>query len=260
MSNSAQSDVALATMDRGRVRKLLDFTYDVAAADDLGQFRVAVAAGVRHVVGADLASYTEVALDTGRVLAPLDPQIDEHEAVAALGRCARQHPLITRNSRGAQTISDYLSARRFHALELYSDVYRPLGAEDQLAINLESVGSEVRIGVALNRPRPTFTERDREALDLLRPVLVRAYRRLLARERRQALDEAPTEGLTQRQREILALIAQGASNRQVADELQISRRTVENHLYAIYRRLSVTNRTAAAARVSDDRGRAPVAS
>jgi DNA-binding CsgD family transcriptional regulator len=226
----------------------LDFAYDAASVESLDQFRLAVTAGIRRVVAADLASYTEIDLGTGRVIAPLDPQIDAGDQIAALGRLAHQHPLVTRSSCAAQTISDYISRRRFRSLDLYQEVYRPLEAEDQLAINLLPAGHPVQIGIALNRPRATFTAADREALDFLRPLLVRAYGRSLARERQGATAADRTSPpLTPRQRDVLVLVAQGVSNQQIALELGISRRTVENHLYAAYRRLGVTNRTAAAA-------------
>lgn len=154
-------------MEGGRIRRLLDLVYDVASVRDLEQFRVAVTVGIRRVVEADLASYTEIDLRSGSVIAPLDPQIDAGDAVAALGRLAHQHPLVIRTSGAAETISDYLPARRFHALELYDEVYRPLGAEDQLAISLLPPGGRVQIGIALKRPRRTFSPADRQALDLL---------------------------------------------------------------------------------------------
>ncbi len=52
--------------------------------------------------------------------------------------------------------------------------------------------------------------------------------------------------LTAREREVLHLVAQGMSNAEVATKLVISPRTVERHLTAIYRKLDVHSRTAAA--------------
>lgn len=49
-------------------------------------------------------------------------------------------------------------------------------------------------------------------------------------------------GLTAREREIAALIAQGKSNRQIADELILSERTVENHVGNILSRLGFDSR------------------
>ena len=54
-------------------------------------------------------------------------------------------------------------------------------------------------------------------------------------------------GLTKREVEVLAGIAAGASNRDVAKQLFISEKTVGRHLANIYVKLGVSSRTAAAA-------------
>jgi RNA polymerase sigma factor (sigma-70 family) len=58
------------------------------------------------------------------------------------------------------------------------------------------------------------------------------------------------DGLSSREREVLQLVAAGLDNREIADELTLSIRTVERHLQTIYRKLDLTGsaqRTAAAA-------------
>ena len=52
-------------------------------------------------------------------------------------------------------------------------------------------------------------------------------------------------GLTERQQEVLALLARGLPNKLIARELGLSESTVKVHLLAIYRVLSVRNRTEA---------------
>jgi two-component system nitrate/nitrite response regulator NarL len=53
--------------------------------------------------------------------------------------------------------------------------------------------------------------------------------------------------LSEREREILALIAQGASNRQIAQQLYLSENTVRTHLAHILEKLGLENRVQAAA-------------
>lgn len=53
-------------------------------------------------------------------------------------------------------------------------------------------------------------------------------------------------GLTAREREVLALIVSGASNREIAETLYISERTVKNHITHILSQLNLRDRTQAA--------------
>jgi DNA-binding NarL/FixJ family response regulator len=62
-------------------------------------------------------------------------------------------------------------------------------------------------------------------------------------------DESPNEmfaPLSAREMSILQLIARGASNKEIARELKISRQTVKNHMSSILRKLAVNDRTQAA--------------
>ena len=57
--------------------------------------------------------------------------------------------------------------------------------------------------------------------------------------------------LTEREREILVLIARGESNAAIADQLTISLKTVRNHVSNIYNKLQVADRAQAAIRARD---------
>jgi ATP/maltotriose-dependent transcriptional regulator MalT len=57
----------------------------------------------------------------------------------------------------------------------------------------------------------------------------------------------PPEALSHRELEVLALIADGATNRQAAAKLFVSEATVKTHLLHIYERLGVRDRAAAVA-------------
>ncbi|TRO58997.1 response regulator transcription factor [Streptomyces sp. IB201691-2A2] len=56
---------------------------------------------------------------------------------------------------------------------------------------------------------------------------------------------SPVPKLTQREREVVRLMADGHSNRSIADSLYLSEATVKTHLVRIYRKLGVDNRAAA---------------
>ncbi len=63
---------------------------------------------------------------------------------------------------------------------------------------------------------------------------------------RESKPRGPTEALTDRELEVLRLIAKGMSNQQIADSLVISDATVRNHVSSILGKLQVESRTQAA--------------
>ncbi|MDN5375571.1 MAG: hypothetical protein PWQ39_611 [Thermacetogenium sp.] len=73
--------------------------------------------------------------------------------------------------------------------------------------------------------------------------LLSEYQRLSAAP---ADEEDGIAALTAREKEVLALIARGESNRNIARRLFISEKTVKNHITSIFRKLKVEDRTQAA--------------
>lgn len=66
---------------------------------------------------------------------------------------------------------------------------------------------------------------------------------------RQSPGESPAElwrRLTPRQHEVLQLLAEGKSNKQICRVLNVAEGTIKNHLYALFRQIGVNNRTEAA--------------
>lgn len=61
----------------------------------------------------------------------------------------------------------------------------------------------------------------------------------------------PFPGLTEREREILALIAQGHGNSEIASRLFLSPKTVRNHISSIFDKLQVTDRAQAIVRARE---------
>jgi two-component system response regulator DegU len=59
-------------------------------------------------------------------------------------------------------------------------------------------------------------------------------------------DEGKIESLTKRELEVLRLLAVGMYNKEVAEKLNISERTVKNHVSNIFKKIEVTDRTQAA--------------
>jgi DNA-binding NarL/FixJ family response regulator len=62
---------------------------------------------------------------------------------------------------------------------------------------------------------------------------------------------APVDGLTERETEVLRLVAAGATNREIAARLYLSEGTVKNHVSRILGRLGLRDRTQAAVHARD---------
>jgi DNA-binding NarL/FixJ family response regulator len=58
-------------------------------------------------------------------------------------------------------------------------------------------------------------------------------------------EESAAETLTEREMEVLKLAAKGVSNRDIAEQLFVSTRTVQTHLSNIFKKLAVASRTEA---------------
>jgi DNA-binding CsgD family transcriptional regulator len=128
-------------------------------------------------------------------------------------------------------------------------VPRAARSEHQLAVTLSTPDTHV-IGIAFSRARTEFTDGDRDLLSALRAPLVAGLLRARRRHRRRhalAGDCASLGRLTDRELQVLELVALGRTNLAIAHALEVSPRTVSKHLEHIYRKLDVTNRAAAAA-------------
>ena len=141
------------------------------------------------------------------------------------------------------------------------------GARDSIAA-AEAAGLPVdalRSRVVLGRALAAAGDRDAAKRELyaaeegLAAAGAELYRANAARALR-ALGERPArtpragsggvDGLTARERQVADLVTAGRTNRQIADELVLSVKTVETHLARIFAKLEVSSRTALAAKVA----------
>ncbi|MDP9027743.1 MAG: helix-turn-helix transcriptional regulator [Actinomycetota bacterium] len=108
-------------------------------------------------------------------------------------------------------------------------------------------GGPVLIGLVLGRRLRAFNGRDTALAMMLGPLLGAAvdHVRLRATHREQLSALAV---LTDRERQVLALVADGRTNREIGDALSIEARTVEKHVEHIRRKLGARSRAEAAAR------------
>jgi len=113
----------------------------------------------------------------------------------------------------------------------------------------------------------TFVDEGRLLAPLLRQAVLRGISRdyagklltIIEAEERQRLAAGREQDyslsarglLSQRELEVLRLLAEGLSNKEVASRLIISRDTAKNHVHAILEKLDVRNRTQAVAKARD---------
>ena len=137
-------------------------------------------------------------------------------------------------------IDGVTAIRRIKALDLDVDV-----------LVLTSFNDGERIVGALDAGAVGYLLKDADPEDVLRgiravargesPIDPKAARTLLG-----ARADTPKVQLTSREGEVLGLVREGLSNRQVARRLDISERTVKAHLTSAFARIGVSDRTQAA--------------
>ena len=79
--------------------------------------------------------------------------------------------------------------------------------------------------------------------------IIAALRALLVTEEQAAIEDAATPAgptkLSKRQKQLILMLDQGLSNRDIAEKLDISEPTVKVHFWRLFRRLGVNSRTQA---------------
>jgi DNA-binding NarL/FixJ family response regulator len=139
-----------------------------------------------------------------------------------------------------------------HGLELLKEAVEVLSGSPA---KLEHAKARTEFGAALRRAnrRSQAREQLRQAVELATicgaaSLAERAERELLAtgaRPRRIAL--SGVDSLTPSERRVAELAATGPTNREIAQTLFVTQRTVEVHLTSIYRKLGISSRSQLAA-------------
>ena len=173
-------------------RQLLDTVDGIHSCPSLQAFPDYVLRHVGALVAHNLAGYNEVNVPLQRAIITFVPNNAGHQwAVEPFQRNMSQHPVLrfyheTREGQ-AMAISDFLEEADYRALPIYKELFQRIAAEDQIAIGMR-LDEGILVGLAFNRPYRGFTEDEREALNLIRPHVARAYLNLVERER--ARDQA----------------------------------------------------------------------
>ena len=171
---------------------------------------------------------------------------DLHGRVArAIDVTPRVHTSLIDTSVPAQDRSEhdgpfYLGVMHWRKHPAQAEHCGNLGRGDGLCIGYRN-GTDAIVQYGFRRDDQLFSDRDLSLFQMLGPVLQR-----LVRER-----PTPTlpATLTVTERRVLSHVAAGRSNAQIAETLCVSVSTVRKHLEHAYRKLGVTSRVAAIARL-----------
>lgn len=220
------------------------------AAEDPDSFAQCAVEALGRLVPGEIVGYEERELIGLRLLTEHEtPFVDApREVVEGKSTFCSEYPLSVVKRRAetrALRISDFLSCRELHELNYYNHALRPLEIEHQMRFWLSAPPGVSRcFYVSRRQADEDFSEHDRDLLQLLRPFLDALRQRFDA-------DVIPDEnecGLTDRESEILAWVARGKTNQEIAALLVLSPHTVRKHLENAFDKLRVHTRAAAVAR------------
>jgi DNA-binding CsgD family transcriptional regulator len=186
---------------------------------------------------------------------PAGGQLVAIEGPPGIGKTA----LMIETKRLGQAVGLRASSRGPHGVALFEEAVDLLG---ESPAKLEHAKARTELGAALRRANRRVAARDhlRRAVELATicgaaSLAARAERELLAtgaRPRRVAL--SGVDSLTPSERRVAEMAAEGRTNREMAQALFVTQRTVEVHLTSIYRKLEINSRSQLAAALGEPAG------
>lgn len=187
-----------------------------------------------------------------------DPAAGQHRDVCAVGYpepvlrflTDRFHadPLFEIPRRTGQPVRVRDLPRRRRGGPVFDEVIAPCGFREGLTLCLYAASG--RYAGMLNLSTQSPRHPDDEATALLGLLATDLAGTLDPDPGRRDASGSPVRTLSPREREVLALIARGLSNAEIAQALHVMPRTVATHVEHLLAKLDVPNRAAAAARLA----------
>jgi DNA-binding CsgD family transcriptional regulator len=232
----------VSASDLRRIVQFFDTAASSGPADPLPPSTLSALTGL---IAADQADYFEVRPDGGILAFTMAFEEQNpawlEEASVRLGHQNPLNPFRWAPADGPLRMSEIISERQLRRLDYHHDFLRPAHIRDRLRVWLWR-SAETAACVTLIRSDARFSDRDKAVMAVLQPQLA------AMRERSIGADDLPDEAeLTIREAQIVALVATGRSNAEIAGLLVLSPATVAKHLEHAYRKLHVTGRSEVAA-------------
>lgn len=237
-------------LDAGDLERVGRFVAETGTIEGDEPFPSTFLAALRRLVPCDSVSFCE--LDRvgrrrlGFVSFPEETPEDD-EVGLDYWEARHEHPICRYHEQSgdwrAYRLSDFVELRRFRSSRIYAEWFRPQHVQSLITVGLDSPLSHTKVFLLARSEGRDFDAADCLVLDVVRPYLALRYEAA-----RRCVPEAappPCGALTAREREILALVAEGKTNATIAAQLCIARGTVRRHLENAYAKLGVHTRTAA---------------
>jgi DNA-binding CsgD family transcriptional regulator len=212
----------------------------------------AAAAGIRaalHAAGHDrmararlCAAQVEVALAAGDLELARQAGAELEQAAAAYGTSGLQAAALT--CRGRIAVAEDRPEEALPALRAACRRWHEVGATYEAARTCGLLGSAYErlgdVNAAVSELRAARESFEQLGAQPDGQAVGRAVDALVG-------ERSLPGGLTAREAEVLALVADGLTNREVAEALVLSKKTIDRHLSNIFTKLDVSNRTEASA-------------
>jgi DNA-binding CsgD family transcriptional regulator len=171
------------------------FSDELAAAEEAEPFPPRLLESLRLLLGSRTASFCELDRIGRRLLGYAEvTELDGDEGednTDVFWRLRHQYATYVHHDEtgdfSSRKLSDFITLRALHRLEIYAELFRPLGVEYQINVGISSPLTHTKVFVFHNDSSPgDFGERERTILNMLRPLLTLRYRQVEARTRADA--------------------------------------------------------------------------
>lgn len=233
--------------DYGKILKCLDFIAFDSELSDPVRYRKTVLNAFSDIFG-----YTEsifwVPNKQGDLIDPILNNIED-KVISEYLEFFQPLDVLIPNNLSIKTdthvvkIEDVMSLSNFVQTDFSKEFFKKHRYIDELGIYIFNKNRIVGvIGLIRKEGENYFSEQDRNRLRFLIKPIESAFNACETLSHGSG-NEKKEEHLTARERELVKLVRQGFSNKEIGEILFISINTVKKHLQNVYHKLNVTNRT-----------------